>query len=60
MGKPRPMVSVTRCRNYEGDPSLRHGGRQHAGAGPLVPPYMSMLHGASPDEAASTRGPIAH
>ena len=41
-------------------PSLSQRGRQHAGAGPLVPPYLAILHGASPDEAASARGPIAY
>jgi len=58
--KPRLMVSVTLCGNYEGDPLSPPGGRQHAGASLLVPPYMAILHGASPDEAASARGPIAH
>jgi len=41
-------------------PSLPQWGRQSKGARPLPLPYPAMLHGTSPDEAASTRGPITH
>ena len=67
MGKPFRNASVEFMKVT---PSLPQRGRQHAGASPLDPlitaknfshgfPSTAMLHGASPDEAASARGPIA-
>ena len=66
-----PLEFFKLAWNCEGDPLSPPAGRQHEGASPLDPSgalnffhaaegrFTAMLHGASPEEAVSARGPIA-